>query len=122
MRNIITNFSRSLALLSILAIMSVGCKKPPTKGVIKVVDLTTGIAIPGATVKLFMPAAGTGFFPCNEGFVNTKEYVTNAGGVVDICFEHASVINVDVTSGTKTGSGRLSLQDEETTNLTIRVN
>ena len=127
MRNTLVNLSRSLAFLTLIAIMSIGCSKPPTKGIITVVDLETGIAVSGAEVKLFMEQDNQGFFPCDEGFVREKIYFTGAGGVVDICFEHASVINVLVTTNSllgnevQTGSGRLSLQAEETTGLTIRV-
>ena len=116
-----THLRYILLSVSLMAIFA-SCTKPPTKGIITVQDLATGDPVAGANVRLFMDDAAAGFFVCNEGFVSEKVYVTNSGGKVDICFEHPSVINVEVTANGKSGSGKLSLQVNETSETTIKIN
>lgn len=116
-----THLRYILLSVSLLAVL-VSCTKPPTKGVITVQELATGNPVSGANVKLLMEDPSNGFFLCNEGFTLEKVYVTNSGGKVDICFEHASVINVEVTHNGMSGTGKLSLQDQETSETTIKIN
>ena len=130
------------------------CKKDPTKAEIRIVELTptitttatgltaaeealliaAGIPLPVSTseVKLFVDSSAlTGFFLCNEGFVNEKDYSTNTNSVISECFDSPALLNVLVVSTipvdggtfiTKTGTGKLNLIEHETTAITIKVN
>ncbi len=102
-----------------LPLLISSCTQKETKGVITVLDLNTKAPISTASVLLSMEDASKGFFLCADGFTITKTYSTNGSGKVEICFKHPSVINVDVSQAGRTGKGRLSLQEGETTNLTI---
>jgi hypothetical protein len=102
-----------------LPLLISSCTPEETKGVITVLDLATKAPVSSANVVLSMEITTNGFFPCNEDFTTTKTYSTNGSGKVEICFKHPSVINVDVSQAGRKGKGRLSLQEGETTNLTI---
>jgi hypothetical protein len=102
-----------------LPLLISSCSQEETKGVITVLDLNTKAPISSANVLLSMENPSNGFFLCADGFTITKSYSTNGSGKVEICFKHPSVINIDVSHSGKTGKGRLSLQEGETTNLTI---
>ncbi len=114
------------------------CKKSPTMGEIRVVELSTGKAIGTSTVTLYLDSASssnnpnpTGFFLCNEGFVTQKEVVTNANGIASICFDTPALLNVSVVSivpiagggnYSASGTGKLNLIEHETTSVTVKVN
>tara|TARA_B110000211_G_C13538196_1_gene318190 strand:+ start:73 stop:477 length:405 start_codon:yes stop_codon:yes gene_type:complete len=121
-----------LFLLIGTALLFSQCKKDPTKMEIRIVELSTGAAVANSEITLFVDSSSTtGFFVCDEGFINEKKYVTNANGQTTECFDTPALLNVTVISyfpavggGTtqKFGTGKLNLIEHETTSLTISVN
>lgn len=122
------NLLRKSSLLTLVAFVLLhnlnSCKTPDTKGIITVLDIQTENPVTGATVRLYMEEAGRGFFICGDGRdpILERQYTTDSRGRVEICFKYPSVVNVEVThpSG-RTGFGRLSLQEAETTNLRVFI-
>lgn len=119
------NLSLRASLLStLLLVLIVSCSNPDTRGVIRVLNIENENPVPQAEVKLYMDTQepNAGFFPCDEILVTEKTYTTDGSGRVDICFKLPSVIEVEVTHPSGAiGAGRLSLQEGETTNLTIYI-
>ncbi len=117
-------FSTSVILMMV-ALMFTACEKPPTVGNIKVVDLATGSAVPGATVKLYIPsppaAAGAGFTTKEEGFITEKILTADNGGNCKVNLTLEATLSIDATSGAKTGTGVIACQRYKTTDAVVKI-
>ncbi len=112
-----------IVILCTVAFSFAACTKDPTIGNIKVVDLATGDAIPNATVKIFIPPvfSNSGFTTCDQGFVTQKIMTTDNSGTVSFCLSLEATLSIDVTAGTKTGTGVIACIREKTTDVTVKV-
>lgn len=122
---------KTLKLFAFVIITSVvySCTKSPTEGIIQVIKLSNSAPIANATVRIYVdnpdPAANSGFFLCgSKDLIPEMVYVTSASGVTEkICFELPAVLKVEVNGPNgEFGTSTLSLEEGETTTLTVKVN
>lgn len=109
-------------------VFAVSCSKPETEGLVNVVEFGTERPVADALVTLSVENTDAtreqGFFVCGSN--NITEFVilqTNAAGFTEtVCFKLPVVVKVDVTTpGGMSGSGTLSVVQEETSRVTIKV-
>ena len=117
---------KTFKLLSVIlaGFFVIGCAPSPTEGLISVIDLDTGNAVPNAQVSIFVDNPGSGFYLCGDSeLTDIMKYTTNAGGVTEvICFKLPAVLKVEVSgSGGKTGTTTLSLVEGERTTAVCKV-
>lgn len=109
-------------------VFAVSCSKPETEGLVNVVEFGTERPVAGAIVTLSVentdPTRDQGFFVCNSN--NITPFIileTNPAGFTEtVCFKLPVVVKVDVTTPNgMVGSGTLSVVQEETSRVTIKV-
>jgi hypothetical protein len=104
-----------------IAFLFTGCPHPTNcTGEIKCVDLATGNAVAGATVKIFVtPPAG--FYPCDGGQVSEKILTADGSGIARFCLALPATPSVLVTAGSQTGSGVIATEVGQTVSVTIKL-
>ena len=122
---------KTLKLFAFVIITSVvySCTKSPTEGIIQVIKLSNSAPIANAMVRLYVdnpdPTKDAGFFLCgSKELIPEMKYITSASGVTEkICFELPAVLKVEVVGPNgEFGTSTLSLEEGETTTLTVKVN
>lgn len=113
------------AILIIVAFAFAACTKPPTEGHIKVVDLATGDAVPGATVRLFIQsppaAAGAGFTTKEEGFITEKTLTADGSGNCTVNLTLEATLSIEAKSGAKSGTGVIACQRYKSTDVVVKI-
>ena len=91
-------------------------------GEIKCVDLATGLAVPYATVKIFVtPPAG--FYPCGtQDPTSEKTLTADAAGKATFCLRLPATPSVLATSNALTGTGVIATEVGRVVSVTIKMN
>lgn len=100
------------------------CKKETEcNGEIKCVDLATGAAVPGATVKIYVVTGPgvVGFYTCDNVQMQEKTFTADAGGTVTFCLKYPATPSILVTAGAKTGSNVIATAPGETVSVTVKI-